>query len=143
MGHPARDLDVQPSAELTLYDPDCQLERRYDHWLRKTGDASAAAVLTLAAVHATAQPVSKENCKPRDVLTPPQVGKLLGVDSATVRSWIRSGQLKASNVGKGGQRPRFRVRQSDVDAFLKSRQPQVRTKAKRRFRQPVGEIEFF
>lgn len=39
-----------------------------------------------------------------------------GVESVTVRRWIRSGELGAIQVGKG-----YRIPQSAVDAFEKQR----------------------
>jgi excisionase family DNA binding protein len=68
-----------------------------------------------------------------DVLTPPKVAKVLGVDPSTVISWIQSRQLKASNVGKGGKKPRYRIQRSDLEAFMQSRQlpPAVATKQRR------------
>lgn len=58
-------------------------------------------------------------------LTPPEVAKRLGVKPATVVSWIKSGQLKASNLSKG-VRPRYRVQPDDLADFLDKRQPQQR-----------------
>ena len=58
---------------------------------------------------------------PPTVLTPPEIAKQLGADPATVLGWIRSGQLKASNLATG-HRPRFVVQPFDLDAFLKARQ---------------------
>ncbi len=109
----------------------------YQRFLAETGSEVAAAIL---AVGAAGQQVSADQ---RHTLSPPQVAKQLGVDAATVISWIRSRQLKASNVGKGGQRPRFRIQHSDLDAFLKSRQIQPVAKRQRRSKLPAGEIEYF
>jgi excisionase family DNA binding protein len=75
-------------------------------------------------------------------LTPPQVAKQLGVDPDTVRGWIESRQLKAANVGKGKQRPRYRIRQSDLDAFLKARFPEPQPAKPRRKREPADVIQF-
>lgn len=61
----------------------------------------------------------------RSILTPPEVGKMLGADPATVINWIRSGQLKASNLATGA-RPRFVIRPADLDRFLDSRQLDLR-----------------
>jgi len=58
---------------------------------------------------------------PSTVLTPPEIAKQLGADPATVIQWIRSGQLKASNLATG-HRPRFVVQPVDLQAFLKARQ---------------------
>lgn len=68
---------------------------------------------------------------PADAFTPPQVAKQLGVRPASLLSWIRSGQLKAANVGNKS-RPRYRIQRADIDAFLKGRQPQPRPPRTRR-----------
>lgn len=46
-----------------------------------------------------------------------------GVTEGTVLGWIRSGQIKALNVGRtpGAKRPRWRITQGAVDAFEASR----------------------
>lgn len=54
---------------------------------------------------------------PTDFLTPPEIAKLLRVRESKVLGWIRSGRLPAINVSDG-QRPRYRVRRADLDAFL-------------------------
>jgi hypothetical protein len=48
-----------------------------------------------------------------------------------VLAWIRSGELKASNLSKGS-RPRYRVTPDDLAAFLKSRQPEPPTPRQRK-----------
>ena len=63
-------------------------------------------------------------------LTPPQVGKLLGVSPDRIRNWIASGQLEAVNLSDG-TRARWRITQEAVDAFLLSR---THNKRKRRTR---------
>lgn len=57
------------------------------------------------------------------MLTPPQVAKRLGVCPESVISWIRSGQLTAIDVSSrpGVGRPRFRISEADLQAFLASR----------------------
>lgn len=90
---------------------------RYQYYLSITGEATAAAVLVLAEI---SKPTSTE----RTVLTPPEVAKQLGADPATVINWIRSGQLKASNLATG-HRPRFVIRPEDLDRFLDSRRPDL------------------
>jgi excisionase family DNA binding protein len=52
--------------------------------------------------------------------TPPEVAARLRCKPDRVRAWILKGELEASNIGDGS-RPRFRVSQSALDAFLKSR----------------------
>ena len=61
---------------------------------------------------------------PATVLTPPEVAKQLRCRASQVLAWIRSGELKASNLSKGS-RPRYRVTPDDLAAFLKSRQPEA------------------
>jgi excisionase family DNA binding protein len=59
-----------------------------------------------------------------DALTPPEAAKRLGVTPETVIGWIKSGQLKASNVGKGVAKPRYKIQQANLDKFMASRQPE-------------------
>lgn len=65
-------------------------------------------------------------------LTPPEIAKGLGVDVHTVLAWIKSGQLTARRLGSGTVRPRFRVAQSALDAFLRSRETSAPSRPKRR-----------
>jgi excisionase family DNA binding protein len=46
-----------------------------------------------------------------------------GVSDKTVRRWIQNGELKAINVGRNpnGRKPRWRISQSALDAFLAAR----------------------
>jgi excisionase family DNA binding protein len=78
-------------------------------------------------------------------LTPPQVAKLLGVDPATVIGWIRSGELRAYNVGsRRSMRPSYRIDPDALEQFKKLRQvipPPPRTA--RRKRRDNDVIEFF
>lgn len=69
--------------------------------------------------------------------TPPQVAEILRKDVHDVLAWIRSGQLRAYNLGSGSLRPRYRVPQSALESFLESRlvipptpRPKRRAKAK-------------
>ena len=76
--------------------------------------------------------------------TPPVVAKLLAVDVHRVLAWIRSGALRAVNVGDGPLRPRWRIMPDDLDAFLARRAAQPATKATRRRRKvDPGVIEYF
>lgn len=47
--------------------------------------------------------------------TTEQVAELLQVSVITVRRYIKSGKLKASKIGKD-----YRIKESDIDNFLKS-----------------------
>ncbi len=66
-----------------------------------------------------------------DTLTPPQVAKRYGVSADTVRTWIQSGQLKATNLSKAG-RPRYKVTSQALDEFNKVRAVQECPKVERR-----------
>lgn len=56
-------------------------------------------------------------------LTPPEIAKLLRVAPDKVHGWIRRAELRAINVGNGN-RPRYRVSQESLDAFLQAREVQ-------------------
>lgn len=64
-----------------------------------------------------------------DVLTPPEIADWLATSPETVLGWIKSGQLKASNLATGN-RPRYAILPDDLAAFLKSRQPDPPVKRK-------------
>lgn len=83
------------------------IDSHYRRYLELTGSPEAAATLVLAAVESR-QVV---------VMTPPQVAEALGVAHETVLHWIKTGFLKASNLATG-QRPSYRVRPEDLQAFL-------------------------
>lgn len=53
-------------------------------------------------------------------LTTGQVAERLQLNEEHVRKLIRRGQLKASNVG-GKRRPSYRIDESAVEEFLRSR----------------------
>ena len=67
--------------------------------------------------HCTPPPENASDCD--ELLTAEQVAKTLKVKAETVRSWIKSGSLRASRPGNG-MRPgrKYRVRRSDLDAFV-------------------------
>ena len=57
-----------------------------------------------------------------DMLTPPQVARQIGVSPDKVYAWIHGGQLQAANTAtRLGGRPRYRISQADLDAFMKTR----------------------
>jgi excisionase family DNA binding protein len=58
-------------------------------------------------------------------LTPPQVATQLGVAPETVIGWIRAGELKAANVGKGKKRPRYRIEPEALAEFQRKKMPEV------------------
>ena len=53
-------------------------------------------------------------------LTPPQIGKILGVSKEHVVKFINRGELRAVNTSLK-DRPRWKVSQENFDAFMKSR----------------------
>jgi len=69
-------------------------------------------------------------------LTPPEVAKTLRVSESKVASWIRSGRLRAYNVSEG-QRPKYRIRADDLDAFLAGRAVTPPTEPVRRERRNI------
>ncbi len=86
----------------------------YNEYLEKTGEASAAAALTLAdVVQAGERP-----------LTVPEVAKFLRVRPNKVLSWIRSGRLRGYNITeRENGRPKYRVNPSDLNDFVSRRCP--------------------
>lgn len=78
-------------------------------------------------------------------LSPPAVAKLLGTDPETVRVWIRSGKLPASNFAKpGAKRPRFRCSEDDLLVFQERRRVKPPPKpARRRREQAAGVTQYF
>jgi excisionase family DNA binding protein len=115
----------------------------YRGYLEDTGDSAAAALFALDEYHRT-DAGRRSRTAERTVLTPPQVAKQLGVDPSTVIGWIRTRELKASNVGKGGQRPRYRIQQADLGAFMRKRQPAEKPAVRKSRRKHDDDvIEFF
>lgn len=76
-------------------------------------------------------------------LTPPAVAKRLGVDHHRVLAWIRSGKLRAVNLGDGPIRPRYRIDPGDLGDFLAGRAVVPPAKAERRRRNDPNIIRFY
>lgn len=78
------------------------------------------------------------------MFSPAEVAEKLGVTRDKVMRWIRSGELVAVNLATSMlTRPRFRVQQCELDAFLNRRKVQVATPTPRRPRKVnTGEISF-
>jgi excisionase family DNA binding protein len=73
------------------------------------------------------------------------VSERYSVGEHTVLGWIKSGELRAVNVGRkaGAKKPRWRITQEALDAFEVLRTPTpVRPRVRRRKR-PAGIIEFY
>ena len=54
------------------------------------------------------------------LLTVREVARHLRVDDTTVRRWIKSGSLEAITLPHRGKRQAYRIKQSTLDALLKS-----------------------
>lgn len=107
------------------------LEHDFHKFLEITGgDATAAAVLAHAATMERLAGIKDVAPKPLSVA---DVAAELQVSPATVRGWIRSGQLRAANL-TSGPRPRHVIAPEDLDAFLQSRQGASTTQPKRKCR---------
>jgi hypothetical protein len=70
-------------------------------------------------------------------LTPPQVAKRYGVSPATVRGWIESGELKATNTAARGKRPRHRITPDALTEFDLKRRTDESPKQPRRKPRPA------
>ena len=82
---------------------------------------------------------------PSGMLTPPQLAKQLGVSPDKVLTWIRKGELHATNVAAAGSsRPRHRISPEDLAEFQRTRQnvPPPPKPVRRKKKDP-NVIEFF
>lgn len=59
--------------------------------------------------------IATEQDPDNELLTVPQVAKLLKKHQNTIRSWIYQGHLPAQKVGKWG---RFQIKRSDLETAL-------------------------
>jgi excisionase family DNA binding protein len=68
-----------------------------------------------------------------------------GVGEHTVLGWIRSGELRAVNVGRhqGAKKPRWRITQEALETFEMARTPTPPPPRARRRKRPLGIIEFY
>jgi excisionase family DNA binding protein len=80
-----------------------------------------------------------------EFLSPPDAAKVVGVSPDKIRTFIERNELAACNLALNlGGRPRWRIRRSDLEDFLKRRAANAVVKTSRRIRrQPVDVIEFF
>lgn len=58
---------------------------------------------------------------PDSLLTVAEVAERLKLNIKTVRKFIRSGALKASNIGTG-KRSRYAIKEASLEAFLECRE---------------------
>jgi excisionase family DNA binding protein len=79
-------------------------------------------------------------------LTVRYVCERYAVSVHTVLAWIRSGELRAVNVGRrsGAKKPRWRITQEALEAFEALRTPgPPPARMKRRKKRPTDVIEFY
>jgi excisionase family DNA binding protein len=60
----------------------------------------------------------------QDIFTPEQVAEKLSVSTKTVKDWLRAGKLQGVKVGR-----LWRVKESDLETFLKETQTMGKGKA--------------
>jgi hypothetical protein len=79
------------------------------------------------------------------LLSPVAAARMLGVRDSKIIEWIRSGELKASNLATStkGERPRLKIRPADLEDFLLSRRIIPEMKITRRRRRADEVVEFF
>jgi excisionase family DNA binding protein len=71
-----------------------------------------------------------------------QVARRLQVSRDKILGWINTGKLHAADTANG-RLPRYRVKASDVDAFLSRRTKTVKMPVQRRRRLPVAETRYY
>jgi excisionase family DNA binding protein len=79
-------------------------------------------------------------------LTPSQIASRLRVGVDKIHAWIKSGQLRASNLAtKTTGRPRYGIDERDLDAFIAGRTVTPRTRISRTSRKRLKNdvVEFF
>ncbi len=74
-----------------------------------------------------------------------QIAEHYGVTVHTVLGWIRSGELRAVNVGRrpDGKKPRWRIPLAALEAFEAARTPTAPAPRARRRKRPPEVIEFY
>jgi excisionase family DNA binding protein len=122
-----RDLEQTPDDVADEYV--ASVVNQVSEWAAANGHAALVrdwtpAASRLQARRYLAEAIATTAIEPDGPLTANDVAEQLGVTSETVIEWIKAGQLKGANVGKGMQRGRYRILPSDLDAFLRSRQPE-------------------
>jgi excisionase family DNA binding protein len=78
-------------------------------------------------------------------LTVNDVCERYDVAEHTVLAWIRSGELRAVNVGRkpGAKKPRWRITQEALDAFELLRTPTPILPRTKRRKRSLGIVEFY
>jgi hypothetical protein len=77
-------------------------------------------------------------------LTPPQLARLLGIDSSKVLAWIRSGQIDAINIAtRPDGRPRWVITPDAYATFRNRRSSRPVPPPTRRRRKDPAVIQYF
>jgi len=78
------------------------------------------------------------------VFAPKEVAAFLDVKVDSVLDWIAAGELPASDCSRPGSRkPRWKILEDDLDAFLQRRKKVPTPKPRRRRRRVKNIIEFY
>lgn len=87
----------------------------------------------------------KASVKERDLLSPPEVSRLWGVDKSKVHAWIAAGELQAMDFSTSrNQRPRYLISREAMADFMRRRAVVPKPEpAPRRKRAAAGVTEFF
>lgn len=74
-----------------------------------------------------------------------EVTERYAVNEHTVLAWIRSGELRAVNVGvrPGAKKPRWRITTESLAAFEAARTPSPPLPRTRRTKQSIDVVEFY
>ncbi len=75
--------------------------------------------------------------------SPAQVAESYGMSVDTITKKIADGELGAINVGSGKLKPRWRIRQSDLDAFEQARESKKPPTPSRRRRKDPNVTQYF
>ena len=80
----------------------------------------------------------------QELVNPVELSKAIGIDAATVRKWITEGWLPAVDMrSPGTSRPRWRISESDFEAFVKRRSNTPTPAPQRRRRKVSDGLEKF
>ena len=80
----------------------------------------------------------------QEYLSPPAIARRLGVSHGKILAWIASGELRAADFATvRGQRPRWRVAETDLTAFLARRTTSPPPEQRRRRRTKQEVIQFY
>ena len=80
----------------------------------------------------------------QEFVNPVELGKAIGIDTATVRKWIAEGWLPAVDMrSPGTSRPRWRISEEGYEAFVKKRSNTPPPTPQRRRRNDAADLKRF